>query len=211
MKHKKTEKELGKIFTNSDTVQIIRYDLDGVEKTYWITNTEILVKVDPATLFSWAAINTKEKEQKWIRSNGLIYKMQNRDAIIVSNNKDVELNYLGGAWLKNFLWPDRLEEEKLKISSVLLEEEQGREIRICYNDRKVIAVNNKYIKTLNAFFYGREWFGNGEKDPIHCYDSEDDLLGLIMPIDMKNYKMESGKDLSAIATLLNQKGGESND
>lgn len=205
MKHKKAEKELGKIFTNSNTVQIIRYDLDGVEKTYWVTNMEILVRVDSATLFSWAAVNAKEKEQKWIRSNGLIHKMQNRDAIIVSNNKDVELNYLGGAWLKNFLWPDRWEEEKIQISSILLEGGK-RNLRICYNDKNIIVVNNKYIKTLTAFFCGKEWYGNGEKDPIHCYDSEDDLLGLIMPMNMKNYKTVGGRDLSAIAALMNQRG-----
>ena len=204
MKHKKAEKELGKIFTNSDTIQIIRYDLDGIKPTYWVTNLEIMVRVEPSTLYSWGKMNTR-----WVDAVATIHKMRNKDALVLSCDKKT-LEYQGGRWIKNFLFSNRWEEEKLKISRVLLEE-QRRKIRICYNDRKVIAVNNKYIKTLSAFFYGKEWFGNGEKDPIHCYDSEDNLLGLIMPIDMKNYKVESGKDLSTITTLLNQRGGEGND
>lgn len=209
MKHKKAEKELGKIFTNSDTVQIIRYDLDGVEKTYWVTNMEILVKVDPATLFSWKAVKAKGKEQKWVCTNVVIHKMQNKDAIIVSNDKGMVLNYGGGAWLRNYLWYDRLEEEKIQISSILLNKGK-RKLRICYNDKNIIVVNNKYIKILSAFFR-KEWYGNGEKDPIHCYDSENDSLGIIMPFDMEGYKIGAGKDLSVIASLMNQKGGEGND
>lgn len=209
MKHKKTNKELGKIFTNSDTVQIIRYDLSSVEKTYWITNMEILVRVDPVTLFSWKAIKARGKEQKWVCAGVLIHKMQNKDAIIVFNDRDIQLNYWGGTWLKKFLWSNRWEEEEIQISNVLLDEGK-RNLRICYNDKNIIAVNNKYIKTLSAFFE-KKWYGNGEKDPIHCYDSEGNLLGLIMPFDMKNYKTEDGKDLSAIAALMNQKGGEGND
>lgn len=204
MKHKKAEKELDKIFTNSDTVQIIRYDLDGIKPTYWATNLKIMVRVEPSSVCSWAKLNAQ-----WVDAVAMIHKMRNKDALVLSCGKKI-LEYQGGRWITNFLFPNRWEEEKLKISSVLLEE-QSRKIRICYNDRKVIAVNNKYVKILSAFFYGKEWYGNGEKGPIHCYDSEGNLLGLIMPFDMKNYKTEDGKDLSVIASLMNRKGGESND
>lgn len=204
MKHKKAEKELDKIFTNSDIVQIIRRDLDGIKPAYWVTNLKIMVRVEPSTLCCWGRLNAR-----WADAVAMIHKMRNKDALVLSCGKKI-LEYQGGRWITNFLFPDRWEEEKIKISSVLLEE-QSRKIRICYNDKNIIVVNNKYVKTLSAFFYGKEWFGNGEKDPIHCYDSEDDLLGLIMPIDIKNYKTECGKDLSAIAALMNQKGGEGND